>query len=79
MIEPFLCYIFNAYPELPTICENLNGVALHILEGRPIDSLTRDIEESLSDIEEFLLTRDGRFLPSTFRKIELRRMRPLRL
>lgn len=71
-MEPFLCYLFNTYPELPKLIESLDMVARCILERHQMDSVTRPVEDYIPDVEEFLLTRDGRFLPKLLQRIETR-------
>ncbi|OAQ58999.1 hypothetical protein VFPPC_11497 [Pochonia chlamydosporia 170] len=72
MMEPFLCYTINTYPELPELLLKLDGVARAVLEGCQLGSLHASVEEVIPGIEEFLLTREGRFFPKSFHRIERR-------
>lgn len=71
-MEPFLCYTINTYPELPELLQKLDAVARGVLEGSQLSSLRSPVEEVIPGIEDFLLTREGRFFPISFHKIERR-------
>lgn len=72
MIEPFLCYIFNTYPEIPTICRKLDDATRRILEGGSINEISQGLRCCVPEVEDFLMTRDGRFLPSELRSTNIR-------
>lgn len=72
MIEPFLCYVFNTYPEIPFICKKLEAPTRQLFEGSPMDEVSQDLRSCVPDVEDFLMTREGRFLPTVFHHTTVR-------
>jgi hypothetical protein len=71
-MKPFLCYLYNTYPELAPLMGRLDATARCVLEGRSSELLPDDLEHFAADIQDFLLTRDGRFLPQDVQEIDCR-------
>lgn len=69
MMEPFLCYLLNTYPELPGLLRTLDKAGRHILGGQEINTVDSNVD-FIPAFEEFLQSKRGRFLPEAFQSIK---------
>jgi hypothetical protein len=65
-----VCYVTNAFPELPRIGKTLDRVVRHMVKNLPLEEMEPLVESILPDVQHLLHTRHDLMPLSTFARFD---------